>query len=657
MVGGVSVARLRNNDVWAFTEQFNDAAITRTDGAVDVYQVTTEARVIHRFPAVDSRTGRTCALLISQKTGRSPLFVAYGTADGNVFMQGRHAVRLDGSPSNLCSNDNALFTCDMHAKTVVAIDLASGNVTSRFEVAAHHIGKLSFLALSPKRSIFAVCSQFISIHSVSDGKLIKSFVGHPSPISAATFFRNDSLLLTGSRDDHHLFLWDVSDESSDQELLGNTRSSGKKKRRRKTSANTTAHTFVAPESGVRSIAVSDAQTEDIFIAALLKSGLIAIWRWDVSTDGGSSKPVCHILPCVENSKDGAPSIHGIGFQSPQALSILYGNNLKPKVHSVSVTSAHGKVYLPSPGLQNLFVNQSAALRDGQVTDIEACTQTTTRAEAEAPDAVGSVPKAMENGNSGNEPAIQRSSTEGMNIVAEQNGVMSEQEDASESDGEENVENQMLTERLASLGVSSINTRQVSTASLVEVPKGTGDESSNSKARLIEQALASKDDVLLSSIICKKQDQSTISSSVRVLAAEVATGALLNELAKKLRSNPRDVTKLMAWIREIIFEHSNALAHMRDNSAIQQIAVFAQARLDNLPALMRLQGRLELIERYASRARRLRQSRVANGTPQLEYIELEEQTRDGNSSDAGSSEEDSNEEESPSNSGESSSDGE
>lgn len=642
MVGGAPVSRLRYSDVWAFSEQFADAAITRTDGAIDVFQVASEARVIHRFPSTDSRTSRTCCLFISEKKGRSPPFVAYGTTDGQVFMQGRFVTRLEGPPSNLCANQDALYACDIHAKTVVVIDSTSGNVANRYKVAAHHIGKLSFLAVSSKRPTFAVCSQSISIHSANDGELIKSLVGHPSPISAATFVRNDSLLLTGSRDDHHLFLWDVSDDPGVNNTGMETRSSGKKKRRRSTSSNTAVHTFVAPEPGARSIVVSEAQNGGVFVAGLMKSGLIAIWNWDTGTDGGSSKPICLVHPCVENAKDGAPAVHGIGFQNRNALTVLYGNNLKPKVHSVAVASAEEKVYLPSPGIQNLFVNQSFALRDGQVADIDGCTQAATRAETEAPNAVASVPKTIANGKLGSAANTSHMRDEEATGIVEANGATSEQEDASESEREENEDDRMLTERLASLGVSSESSRSVTSKRLVEIPKETGNRTTYSKAQLIQQALASKDDKLLNSIVLKKQDNETISSSVRVIGAELATGALLNELAQKLRTIPRCATELMAWIREIIFEYSNVLAHMQTNPAIEEIREIAQARLNNLPALMRLQGRLELMDRYASRAKKTRQNTFANRPPQLQYLELVQDAKYTSSKDESSSEDEAEE---------------
>lgn len=627
MVGDRRVPRV-NHDLWAFDRSFSRAAIARPDGAVDVFDITASAaRIDQRIPSTPQLRGLPTSLVVQPNAAKSSLFIATASQGGQILIRDRVVSRLESCVTALQLAESSIFACDSASKNVVVLDAENGEKLSSHSVSTEHVGNLSALAVASDASTFVVCSQRVSVHEAESGKMMKTFAGHQSPIATAAYFSNNTRVVTGSKDDAHVFIWDLSDvvNSSAEEPAKKRR-----KRRRMSSTQHATHTLMAPEQGIRQIAVSEGEDGVYCFAALLKSGVVALWRnWKTTFKQRMSQPDCTIYPCEEGSSDEAASVHCIGFHSNDSLKIVYGPNLRPQVFSVSLDAAKMKVYLPKPAQDNLLVNHSKALRDGQVVGIESDAVAAAKAEAKASEAVGSVPL----------------NNEGSTRRRKRGSFQPNDETSVDTDEEEAEEGQPLAERLKALGVS------VKPASAVRAEGDEVDalqkalaEDANSKRTVLLQALRAEDDQLLDTVLCRKHPESVITTTVRKLPAEMATGRLLTVIDNKLRNNPEHTQRLVPWLKEVITEHSNSLTGTR-NESLSAISQHVKSRLELATPLMRLQGRLELVTRRAQRAREQKENSLANAKPKLELIEKIDDGIVDEGGDEAVSDSDSNEEES------------
>lgn len=197
-------------------------------------------------------------------------------------------------------------------------------------------------------------------------------------------------------------------------------------------------------------------------------------------------------------------------------------------------------------------------------------------------------KEAEGGAVGSNDEMEASESENEN----ENGT-SERE---EEDFTSELDEPTMNERLEDLGMTDV---------AIENEKELSRELIDSKAAVVLQGLMSTDDNLLSSIICTKHGDSVVRSTVSKLPADVATGVLLKAISSKLRSDPKHSANLIPWLREIVFQHN--IPHR--NETVEKIIEYGALRLENLSALTRLQGRLELVARRTDQARKLKESSV------------------------------------------------
>ncbi len=638
MVGAPPVARSQRDGVWAFSEGCRHAAVARPDGSVDVFDMTAGARVVERFAGSPTASGRPSTLAISHKRSRSAFTVATGTPGGDVSVAGRVVTALDGgSVAALVFSDSGLLVCGGADKQVIRVNAETGKVIQRFSIARDHRNTLSSLAVSADGKKAAACSQNISLLDIASGKTVRSFSGHASPITASFFSSNDTRLVTGTMEDQFLYIWDAADEESNTVAEGKSPSSAKKqKRRKKNSRLHPIHTLIAPEQGVRSISVTDNRDGGYSFAAVLKSGVVAVWsKWE-SGKNASTKSDCTIYPFAEDNAQAAPSVHGAGFLSYGILSVLYGSSLKPQVHSVALEDMAETQHLPKPCSDNLLISHNAPLRTGQVPGIGRSAIDVAQAEVEAPEAI----TASVTGNTRlpNGEVVPRRKREKRKSESTDAGVGEEgKEEGKEafSDDEEHPESSSgsdseagadeegddgeeptLHERLGAIGVSSGKSDEV----LVPVGKSEVKKTLDSRAEVILQAVSSKDEKLLNSVLYQKHPPLVVRATVRQLPSKVASESLLEILVAKLRREPRHVIDIIPWIQTILSEHASALINRRKSSALCDLMDTVTKRNQTLDALNRLEGRLELVVAQANRASSFMKTNLNHAKPQVEYVE-------------------------------------
>lgn len=633
MVGGAPVAG--TDGVWAFASDYCSAAVARPDGSVDVFNVSAGARVSERIPGAPSAGGTPSALAITGKRERTSYLVATGTNGGHLSV-GSNVVKLmnSGKVAALEYSEPGLFVCGGTDKSVVLLHSETGSILKRYSIASDHRGNLSALAVSSDAKRIAVCSQNISVIDVESAKKTQGLAGHASPVTAAKFFANDTRLATGSIDQQHIFIWDVSPQLSSHPSSAEVKSSGRKKRKRKSITQRTLHTLIAPEQGVRRIDIHEAESGTVSIVALLKSGTVAVWlNCKINPTEPSTKSSTIIYPCPETSERRASSVHGVIFVDKDHISVVYGSTLKPQAFKLNIRTASDVLYLPKPSANNLLISRTSSLREGQVSEIGASAIEAARAESNALEAVAKGTKGILKLSSTTEPPTRRRKREKLK-TEDTNGLPNGTSKADESDDDsvDSSENEhesdaddvvdvepTLSEKLKTLGVSDVAMKNPS-ARHFEPIEASGDESMDSRVEVIMQALNMKDNRLLNSVISSKIDYSSIVATVRKLPASKATGELLDTLEAKVEQNPRKALLLVPWIRAILCEHATALISRPKSEAMRSLTDSIVKRNETLDSLSRLEGRLQLMVSQTIRTRAWNKQNLKSAIPQFEYVE-------------------------------------
>lgn len=609
MVGAPQFANSRAGAIWALSEDGSHAAVARADGGVDVFDLSAGGRVSDRFGASSGSTSRPATLAISQKRGRSSFTVATGSASGDVFLSGEPVCNLAGRICGIAFSESALFAAGGAEKQVIRLDAGTKKILQRYSVAKEHRSALSSFAVSSNAKTMAACSQTISLLDVETGKSLRSFSGHPSPITSSAFFADDTRLVTGSKEDDFLQVWDTTDRSSEVAL------SASKKKKRKRNSSMPLHTLLAPESGVRSIAVGSNGDEKYSVAALLKSGSVAVWsQWAPDAKRKAPKSNCVIHPVEPDSDAAAPPVYSVGFSSDGRLFVVFGNSLKPDVYWADEHAEQESLFLPKAASENLLVSKHAPLRSGQVPGLEGGVADRAVAEGSAPEAINASATEHARGSPKKRGKKKKVSPAngagGVGTDSEKEG-----ESAQESEGEDADNEPTIRERLSALGVNDAGSKSAS----MEDQDKSG-KSLDSRAEVIMQAVSSKDSKLLDSVLYQRYTSVVVGATVRQLPVNVATDTLLSVLVERLKQKSRRAPEIMPWIQAVISEHAGALISQPKSRAMYELRDTVTKRNQTLDALNRLEGRLGLVVAQADRAAKCRKEGMWMTTPQVEYVE-------------------------------------
>jgi hypothetical protein len=128
-----------------------------------------------------------------------------------------------------------------------------------------------------------------------------------------------------------------------------------------------------------------------------------------------------------------------------------------------------------------------------------------------------------------------------------------------------------------------------------------------------------------------------------MPVELATMEFLDVLVGRLVRHPKRADSLIPWIREILMEHAGALMNRRKTPQLDTLMHAINARVEALPGLTRLEGRLELVVAQADRVRAAKKTFAGHTAAQVEYLEKAVEGTD-DASDGVSSSDDSSEDE-------------
>lgn len=166
----------------------------------------------------------------------------------------------------------------------------------------------------------------------------------------------------------------------------------------------------------------------------------------------------------------------------------------------------------------------------------------------------------------------------------------------------------LMDQASSTDVVQVNPSETDTSTIFNVKRATSD----SLAFLLRQALVSNDDTQLETAF-KVSDRTMIEKSIAIIAAESEEEAdqdilliLLSKLATRLARKPGRSENLLIWIQTIIVNLMSSRLSSYSSGPMSkskmQIALklgplrnLLKERVENLPKLLMLEGRLKLLE--------------------------------------------------------------
>lgn len=615
------------------------AAVAQADGAIATYDVKAE-----KFDKISvEKRVPISALALFPKQAQ---IAAYADRDGSIFSsisatakpvaclpRGPRPVSLDVSEDILAAVGGA-------TKEVILMPLDRKSYSSvsgkrrAFEVGHLHRNAISALALAPDDSAVVVCCQAVTYIDAASGQPLRRYTGHQTPVTTAAFLPRLSCFSDTSDDaqtpcdkfitscvgDHFLSLWNAPISRKDAvDQIGETSASHSKKRRKDTTFPA-CHSFVAPEKGATSIVFDkcDEESEHLSFAALLPSGSVAVWRkWNASTSAKTTKPTFVVRPAS------ADTVLFACFAEKGILAVARGHPLRPQFFTLKIESVTSvEVHMPPCNLKGLLVSQ----RETEAR--ERSQRSLAVAEAKAPLA-------------DKESAFCASKGSTMNGVARPGGseiqsIISGHEPEAKSrpperpvdeseDEDDKVEGELsLQEKLAAveMGIDSASLE----GKFGKSPQRMSVNDLNLKdvgslSNILLQAIHSKDDNLFDSVVENSKKPQQISQTVARLPAAVATREFLDMLASRVADRPGRAPALIPWIRQVLLEHAGALLTLEKSVALQRLIFSINSRAENLPALSRLEGKLELVVAQADRVRAVKSRATGNAKPAVEYIEV------------------------------------
>lgn len=650
MVGKVVNSRATGTPaVWAVDRYGPFAALAGADGAIAMFD-TSKALANPQRSKVNCKVhAPLCSLALAPKRGR---VAAYADRAGNVYTPssetpvaelpgGTRHVTLDASHSYVLAAGGS-------SKEVVVIPRNNGSRASdasspsdqrnpepkRFSVAQNHRSAISAMAIAPGESAAVVCGQAITLVELRTGDLLRRYVGHQTPVSAVAFLpklktgkegRGELFFVSACAGDQFLSVWPARAQRSRH----GTEASPTKKRRKSLPAEATAvQTLISPEKGARSIVADRADDDDkcVSLCAVLPSGAVAVWKeFAVSSESPAVKCSFVLRPSEGDS------VMFAAFPKRSVLVIARGHPMQPEYFTVDLTSVDTtEITMPKSDTQGLLTNPIT----GAPTSISQ--KSLLRTDAAAPVAAKGA-------------AVAAKQTDGVQTGSEQrNGHLhaeklprntGAEDDSSEEDGAEGSdrafrgdadddsdeelppepEELTLQERLLKLGPKELEGRGEQVAKLVASDPETNPGRIDSVSNVLIQAVRTKDEKLFESVVDANRNIVQIRSTIRRMQATMATHDFLEMLVARLLARPLAADVLHPWIYELFMEHAGAFLSQPSSPALDELVRHINMRVENMPRLCQLEGRLELILKQAERVSKVEPTYVVDSKPVVEFV--------------------------------------
>ncbi|CAN8076405.1 unnamed protein product [Agarophyton chilense] len=505
--------------------------------------------------------------LAAAESPSDPPSVLFSTAAGHVYLSNRLLLRLPSAPSTLVHDYRHALIASVRLLTIIPI--ASPN--EHINVAhAHASPPSAALLVDGERALLA--SQQITLHELPSARLVARFAGHASPVACLARLSSQAFV-SAAEQERVLLVWHLQSQTTTP------------RKRRRITPTAPSLSLAVPRAGVRAM-VADKHSNGKHFAAVVGSNEVFVWR---TLPENAAGPVeCSFVVRAPDSP-----VLTVLFAEQARLTVFYGLGAKPEVYIVDLNKVSTNlVELPSAS----FALITADVKVKPNSNV----QLVKRAVALQASNVPAAPVLSKQKQRLEDERVRR-------------GAEDERVDRGSEDGVEVIEDPSIHEKLAALGVTSDTPRS-------KVPIVPALEATRLDSRIVIlcQAVRVGDDSIFDRIIATTQDMTTIRNTVDQLPPEVATGALLDMLVDRLERLPQRVDQLLKWIKTILIEHAGTFISQQRNQTLHALGAIIDARTQNLEALSRLEGRLELVVGQAQRQKRLQQFKLSSARAQVEY---------------------------------------
>lgn len=647
------------------------AAVGGADGTLSLYDLTSTRSATH------AALGTSAASVVLRACGEKRARVAaFADRHGRVFAgaggaSARKKARRERAKAG-AEDGEAVLVAEMPDARVVlaageAVVAAVGGARKEltmFEldgsaVRTWPLGKLHATALSaavvlPGDRGVVVCGQAVIVVDGGSGECARRYQGHASPVSAVAVLGGGKMFVTGCAGDQFLSVWAAPEFTQAGE-------GGVKKRRKAGDQASALHTLVAPEPGVRHIAVDHAETGGSgAVAAQMPSGCVVLWR-KVGEAVADSKPTSDCVLTIRPADEDL--VLFCAFAKPGRLTVAHGHPMRPAFYELAVDEVDGEIVdLPAANTVGLLssggedpskltVREAIAKAERTVSVAAKEAATTQKAELEEKTKLNG--KGRPNGIAvalgGNHVVSEDEASDAEDVDMESGDDLGgtegktrqkgkKQKSAGGDDEADDGGEQTMEEKLASMGVSA-HAHGTTESQIPRAAASQGRKPIDSIGNVLTQAIQTKDDKLFDSVLGQSSNPNVIAQTVSRMPFTVATGDFLHMLVTRLLQRPARTAALMPWIKAILMEHASALAAQGRSPVLDKLSKAIAARVETLPTLSRLEGRLELVVAQADRVRAAKKLSATRTVPAVEYVEDARQVTIGGDGDEVDSDED------------------
>lgn len=551
--------------------------------------------------------GRTNSEKKKQQKG-SGVALAVGTAAGDVKvfdaqlgeLRWRRANVIEGGVTAVAcsSSDDSLIYATGASKQVVALDAATGEVRSTFEVSKHAV---SCLALSPDHASVFLGGSSLALWNLKAEERRAKYTGHPTPAFVATFSPDGHHVVSACAGERHAAVWSIDN--------------GKKKK--KTQPAAASLSLEDPPVQIDVCSPWGREENGAFhVAAVSQAGDVYLWA---CSGGGEEKEAegeklqVRLLARVrvggtsgKKKAGGGETIMAVKVDPGQTGPILLvarGNSAVPVFQIVTVEDDSAltapRVITLEPAVGgSLLPNGSPFMsKKGEAgAGSERAAYTRNDVTVLGPESLVSLVPG----------AAARAEASGLRKRADPEpevagSAQAEEEEEVADDGEEEA---TLWERVASLEERVASAERVpqggeedaqqpgTSGAGAALPKGSS--RTDSLAVLLTQALRSNDRALLEKCLAAGGSDRLVTNTVRRLLPADST-LFLKAAVDRVLSKPARAAQLAPWIRALVHHHTGYM--MTAPGAQAPLAALYQAidgRVGLYHQLLKVYGRLSLI---------------------------------------------------------------
>ncbi|KAG1676919.1 hypothetical protein FOA52_014795 [Chlamydomonas sp. UWO 241] len=505
---------------------------------------------------------------------------AYDTAMGEL--KWRAAGCVDGSVSAVTYSNGVVYATG--AKSVVALDAATGEVKGSFEASKH---AMSCLAISPDCETAFGGGSVLSLWDISSQERKAKFTGHPAPARAAVFSPDGGHAVSAATGERHVAVWCAAAPKKAKKAQG-------------------AVASLALDDAAVSLDVCSHGDDGFCVAAVSEAGEAYVWACSGVGEGaveqrllarvrvGTAAPTKGALGGAEEGILAAKLT--AGSEGPTLL-VARGSSAKPSFETVPVPLPSDSTNNGEAALVSLSPSSGGLLLDASASAGSARVPNTAHTRADV--------TVLGSENLG-APVLTRVGVTSAADAGGRNKRSEPEADGGEFDDDaaaDTPEDEVpLGQRVAELeeeGADRVGGAGAGpSGQQAHLPEGSS--KADSLAVLLTQALRSNDRALLEKCLSTSSPRVVVNTVRRLLPMDAAL--FLRAAVDRVLSKPARAAQLAPWIKAVMHHHTG---YMMTAPGVQApLTALYQAidsRVGLYAQLLKVYGRLSLITAHTAQA--------------------------------------------------------